>query len=297
MVAQSSDDEAERRRWNDEYWASVWPRREQLTGAVTEVLLDAVGLAAGEQVLDIGSGGGTAAFAAAERVGATGSVLGADISVPLVGFATQRARDRGAANVRFVVADVQREAIDGAPFTVAISQFGVMFFDEPVVAFANIRAQLGPGGRLAFVCWQDPAQNPWFVGPSLAPFIAPPPPPAVGKSATGPFSLADPTTRRTSRGGRMVSDQQNSPRADRYGRFRRHCRRRPTDVPWCLRSRFRRRKSRGQRPPRRPSTRRRALQRAPRLPGLHRRPLGMRCPAPSWRCVQLGLGVHLERSL
>ncbi len=191
-MAQSSDNEAERRRWNDEYWASVWPRREQLTGAVTEMLLDAVGLVAGEQVLDIGSGGGTAALAAAERVGATGSVLGADISVPLVGFATQRARDRGAANVRFVVADVQREGIDGAPFAVAISQFGVMFFDEPVVAFANIRAQLAPGGRLAFVCWQAPAQNPWFVGPSLAPYIAPPPPPAVGKSPTGPFSLADP---------------------------------------------------------------------------------------------------------
>ncbi len=152
MVAQSTDNEAERRRWNDEYWASVWPRREQLTGAVTEVLLDAVGLAAGEQVLDIGSGGGPAAFAAAQRIGPTGSVVGADISVPLVGFATQRARDRGAANVRFVVADVQREGIDGAPFAVAISQFGVMFFDEPVVAFANIRAQLAPGGRLAFVC-------------------------------------------------------------------------------------------------------------------------------------------------
>jgi SAM-dependent methyltransferase len=192
VVAQSGDNEAERRRWNDEYWASVWPRREQLTGAVTEVLLDAVGLVAGERVVDIGSGGGTAAFAAAQRVGVTGSVVGADISVPLVGFATQRARDRGAANVRFLVADVQREGIDGAPFTAAISQFGVMFFDEPVVAFANIRAQLGPGGRLAFVCWQAPAKNPWFVGPSLAPFVAPPPPPAVGKSPTGPFSLADP---------------------------------------------------------------------------------------------------------
>jgi SAM-dependent methyltransferase len=115
-------------------------------------------------------------------------VVGADISVPLVGFAAQRARDRGAANVRFVVADVQREGIDGAPFTAAISQFGVMFFDEPVVAFANIRAQLGPGGRLAFVCWQAPAKNPC----SVAPFVAPPPPPAVGKSPTGPFSLSDP---------------------------------------------------------------------------------------------------------
>jgi len=191
-VPGSSDNEAERRRWNDEYWASAWLRREQLTGAVTELLLDAVALAAGERVVDIGSGGGTAALAAAQLVGATGSVVGADISVPLVAYATQRARDRDAANVRFVVADVQQERIDGEPFTAALSQFGVMFFDEPVVAFANIRAQLAPEGRLAFVCWQAPAKNPWFVGPSLAEFVAPPPPPAVGKSPTGPFSLADP---------------------------------------------------------------------------------------------------------
>jgi SAM-dependent methyltransferase len=193
----SGDNEAERRRWNDAYWASVWPRREQLTGAVTDFLLDAVGLAAGERVVDIGSGGGTAALAAAEAVGATGSVVGADISVPLVKYATERARDRAAANVRFVVADVQRERIEGAPFSAAVSQFGVMFFDEPIVAFANIRAQLASGGRLAFVCWQAAAKNPWFVGPSLAPFVAPPPPPAIGKSPTGPFSLADPdhTTR------------------------------------------------------------------------------------------------------
>jgi SAM-dependent methyltransferase len=190
-VAHSSDNEAERRRWNDEYWASVWPRREQLTGAVTELLLEHVGPAAGELVLDVGSGGGTAALAAARMMGPTGSVVGADISVPLVAFATQRARDQGVANVRFVTADVQRDVVEGGPFNAAISQFGVMFFDEPAVAFANIRAQVAPGGRLGFVCWQAVELNPWFVGPALAPFLAPPPPPAPGKSPTGPFSLAD----------------------------------------------------------------------------------------------------------
>jgi hypothetical protein len=72
-----------------------------------------------------------------------------------------------------------------------MSQFGVMFFDEPVVAFGNLRGQLAVGARLAFVCWQAPARNPWFVGPALAPFVGPPPAPAPGKSQTGPFSLAD----------------------------------------------------------------------------------------------------------
>jgi SAM-dependent methyltransferase len=188
----SSDNRAERERWNNEYWASVWPRRERLTNAVTDVLLEQLGLAGGERVLDVGTGGGVAALAAAQVVGDSGAVVGADLSVPLVALATQRALERGAANVRFVVADVQTDAIEGAPFTAALSQFGVMFFDEPVVAFGNLRAQVAPGGRLAFACWQAPQFNPWFVGPALAPFIGPPPTPAPGKSPTGPFTLADP---------------------------------------------------------------------------------------------------------
>jgi len=182
---------AERRRWNDEYWTSVWPKREQLTSAVTDTLLAHLELAAGERVLEIGSGGGTATIAAGHLVGA-GTVVGADISAPLVEFARSRVATAGADNVSFLVADVQQDDIPGAPFDAALSQFGVMFFDDPAVAFGNIRRQLVPGGRLAFACWQAPERNPWFVGPILAEYLPPPPPVAPGKSATGPFSLQDP---------------------------------------------------------------------------------------------------------
>jgi SAM-dependent methyltransferase len=183
---------AERRRWNDEYWASVWPKREQMTNAVTEILLGHVGLLDGERVLDIGSGGGTTALAAAGVIGDQGRVTGADISTPLVDFARRRATDRQTANVSFVVADAQHETIPGGPFDVALSQFGVMFFDEPSAAFANIRHQLVPGGRLGFVCWQAVEKNPWWVGRAVAPYAPARKPPAPGKSATGPFSLSDP---------------------------------------------------------------------------------------------------------
>ena len=183
---------AERRRWNDEYWASVWPKREQMTSAVTSILLDRVGLHQGEHVLDIGSGGGMTTIAAAQLVGVGGAVVGADISGLLVELARQRATDQGAANVSFRVADVQHDTIPGMPFDVAISQFGVMFFDEPIAAFANVRRQLKSGGRLGFACWQAINQNPWFVGPALADYVPAPAPPAPGKSPTGPFSLSDP---------------------------------------------------------------------------------------------------------
>ena len=170
---------AERRRWNDAYWASVWPKREQLTTAVTGVLLDHLGLSEGDKVLDIGSGGGAATIAASRLVGARGSVVGADISAPLVELARHRALDQRAGNVSFLVADVQHETIPGAPFDAAMSQFGVMFFDEPETAFANIRRHLVAGGRLGFACWQSVEKNPWFIGPALAGYV----PPASGARA------------------------------------------------------------------------------------------------------------------
>ena len=53
-------------------------------------------------------------------------------------------------------------------FDVAISQFGIMFFADPVAAFANIGRALRPGGRLAFVCPRDMADNDWYVVPMSA---------------------------------------------------------------------------------------------------------------------------------
>lgn len=184
--------EAERRRWNDPFWSENWPKRERLTESVTPLLMRALALQPGERVLDIGCGGGPATRAAAAIVGNAGRVVGADLSAPLVALARQRAAISGAANISFQVRDVQQDRVDGGPFDVAMSQFGVMFFDEPKTAFANIRAHLVPSGRLAFACWQSTAKNPWFVGPSLADFVPKPPAPPLGKSPTGPFVFADP---------------------------------------------------------------------------------------------------------
>jgi SAM-dependent methyltransferase len=182
---------AERQRWNDRIWAECWPKRERLTNLVTPILFAALELKHGERVLDVGCGGGIATIAAASKVGNRGAAVGADISAPLNALASRRTTEAGAKNISFTVADVQSDRIPGGPFDVAISQFGVMFFDEPRTAFANIRDHLVARGRLGFACWQAVEKNPWFFAPALAGIVPPPPAPEPGKSPTGPFALAD----------------------------------------------------------------------------------------------------------
>jgi ubiquinone/menaquinone biosynthesis C-methylase UbiE len=195
--------ESERERWNDERRYSAWPRRERLTEAVTPLLVDAVAAAAGERIVDVGAGGGRSALAAGQAVGPEGAVVGVDISEGLLRLAAERTSAANADNVTFVLADAQTDAFPGAPFDAAMSQFGVMFFDDPTAAFTNIRSHLRSGGRLAFACWQPLEANRWYVHEAVEAFIPPAPPPELGQVPTGPFSLADAeqTTRMLERAG------------------------------------------------------------------------------------------------
>ena len=102
---------------------------------------------------------GLTAAASADRV------VGLDISHPLVGVARERAAASGAdGRVEFVVGDAQTFPFDEEAFDVAISQFGLMFFDDPIAAFTNLRGALRRDGRLVFACWQSLRENEW-LGP------------------------------------------------------------------------------------------------------------------------------------
>jgi SAM-dependent methyltransferase len=184
--------QAQRRHWNDAVRLAAWRRREPMTAAVTPALFGHASFEAGGRILDVGCGGGRTTIAAARDVGPGGEAVGADLSAPLLDLARQRSAEAGVTNARFVVADAQVARVDGAPFDAAVSQFGVMFFDDPTAAFANIRSHLHPGGRLTFACWQRAADNPWFSGPAFQSLLPPAPDPEPGKSAGGPFALADP---------------------------------------------------------------------------------------------------------
>jgi SAM-dependent methyltransferase len=100
-------------------------------------------------------------------------------------------RVRGLPQVELFEADAQVHDFEPG-FDLVFSRFGVMFFQDPVAAFANLRRALSPAGRLAFVCWDEIAKNPWMRIPLMAlaahvPLPEPPPP-----GAPGPFSFADP---------------------------------------------------------------------------------------------------------
>ncbi len=183
--------EAEIRRWNDQRWTTAWPGREAITTAVTPHLLAALTLAPGQRVLDIGCGGGGLAIELAGAVAPDGLVVGVDISDALLELARQRADDAGVTTLELQNLDMQSGTLGGDLFPLAVSQFGVMFFDEPVVAFTNIARHLQRGGQLTFACWQSAERNPWHIGLTMSALVPPPAALAPGKSAVGPFTLGD----------------------------------------------------------------------------------------------------------
>lgn len=143
----------------------------------------------GKAVLDVGCGAGATTLAMARRLGGDGLCLGADISGPLVEAAKARAEDLP--QTAFIQADAQTHAFDAGNFDVVISRFGVMFFDDPEAAFANLLRAVKPGGRLIFVAWRSAAENPFMTAAAraAAPYLPPMTPPAPG--APGQFAFAD----------------------------------------------------------------------------------------------------------
>jgi SAM-dependent methyltransferase len=143
----------------------------------------------GEKILDIGCGAGETSLELARAVAPGGQVTGADISRTLLEVARRRAE--GLAGVEFLEADAQTAAFAPGGYDAVFSRFGVMFFSDPVAAFVNIRRALAPDGRLVFVCWRPPAENPIMTLPMSAALAHVPPPAPPEPGAPGPFAFAD----------------------------------------------------------------------------------------------------------
>jgi SAM-dependent methyltransferase len=173
-------------------WVEIEDHLERTAREPGHRAMDLLNVQPGQRVLDLGCGTGPTTVELARRVGVDGSVLGVDIAAEMLVRARQRAAHEGVSNVSFVHADVQCHPLGTDAYDRAFSRFGVMFYADPVAAFANMGKALKPGGTLGFVCWQDVMANEWMLVPGMAVMSvtgAPLPMPEPGQP--GPFSLSD----------------------------------------------------------------------------------------------------------
>jgi len=188
-------------RQNEEqaaFWNGVaglgWAQAQEVTDGILQpfekLLVEAVQAARANQVLDIGCGAGSTTLAIARAVGTNGHCCGIDISEPLIAAARARA-ERQCAPVSFIRADAQIHAFAPLCFDMIISRFGVMFFDDPVRAFTNVRGALRAGGELCFIAWRSAAENPIMTAAERAAAPLLPNLPSRQPDAPGQFALAD----------------------------------------------------------------------------------------------------------
>ena len=174
-----------------QHWAEHAERYESMGSAFWDALVVAVRIGPKDDVLDVGCGTGRSSRDAA-RLATSGTVLGVDLSGPMLGRARLAAEREGLSNVRFLQADAQVHPFPDAAFDVVVSSFGAMFFADPTAAFTNIATSLRPGGRLGLLAWRRLEDNEWLRSfrAALAAGRDLPSPPA---GMPGPFGLAEPT--------------------------------------------------------------------------------------------------------
>jgi SAM-dependent methyltransferase len=186
---------AQAEQWNSgedvAHWIANQARYDRMNKPFTALILDAAALRPGSHVLDVGCGCGGTTLAAAALI-APGQAVGVDLSAPMLARAQARAEAADLGNAVFERGDAQVHLPGHDRFDAVISRFGIMFFADPVAAFANIRSATRPAGRLVFVCWQPLAANQWLLVPRAALSEHVPPPAALG-SGDGPgmFAFAD----------------------------------------------------------------------------------------------------------
>jgi SAM-dependent methyltransferase len=192
MAASTSSENAEQIAfWNSEAaqrWIAGQVALDRAMEPFGRAVLDRAGVRPGERAVDVGCGCGPLTLQLGDAVTSTGSVIGLDVSEPMLAVARDRARGR--VHISFELGDAAAWK-SPQPVDLIASRFGVMFFADPVRAFSNLAGLLRPGGRIAFVCWRALEQNPWTSVPLAAAATIIPPGPPTPPHAPGPFAFAD----------------------------------------------------------------------------------------------------------
>ena len=124
-------------------------RQAALLAPLTERLFREAGIAAGQRVLDIGSGVGDVAMLAANLVGLSGEVVGIERDPRSIARARARVAEAGLHNVTLTQSDVSQVATD-KPFDAAVGRFILQFLPDPVAVLRSLSLLVRPGGVLAF---------------------------------------------------------------------------------------------------------------------------------------------------
>jgi ubiquinone/menaquinone biosynthesis C-methylase UbiE len=148
-----------------------------------EALVEASGLGAGHDVLDVAAGDGNVAVAAARR-GA--HVVASDLTPKMVELGRTRSEDEGAA-VEWVEADAEELPFADASFDRVLSAFGAMFAPRPEVATAELFRVLRAGGVVALANWTPES----FIGRAIATVASFMPPPPAGVPAATEWGVEE----------------------------------------------------------------------------------------------------------
>jgi SAM-dependent methyltransferase len=155
-------------RWEGERvarWVAQAEALDRQLAPVSALLFEGAELRAGERVLDVGCGTGPTTRHAASLVGPSGWVAGVDLSGDMLAAGAATSPLAGSAPIEWIEADVAAWEPAIAPVDVVISRFGVMFFDDPVAAFANLARACRPGGRLCTMTWDRRDRSELFQVP------------------------------------------------------------------------------------------------------------------------------------
>jgi SAM-dependent methyltransferase len=143
-------------------WVEAQEVLDRLYAPLQDLLVEAVAATSSRVVLDVGCGTGSTTLAVARTLDATGRCVGIDISEPMIALARTRA-EQARTPAEFIRADAQIHAFEPGSFDLFISRFGVMFFDDPVQAFSNLRRAALPGAHVRFITWRSAADNPFMT--------------------------------------------------------------------------------------------------------------------------------------
>jgi SAM-dependent methyltransferase len=181
------------RLWNGpsgHAWVENQELLDQLYKPFEDLLVQVASATPRRAVLDVGCGAGATTLAIARGMDGAAACVGVDISEPLIAAARSRA-EREQTPATFICANAQTYAFEPATFDLIVSRFGVMFFDDPVAAFANLRHAVRDGGELQVIAWRSAASNPFMTTAegAAAPLLSNLPP--RRPNAPGQFAFAD----------------------------------------------------------------------------------------------------------